>query len=79
LKRELKVGWPDSCKALMRQAKRGDVSAIKLHAQLIGEYEEKVKQEVTGNIETTNKYDFSGVPKDDLTKILETIQAAKKE
>jgi hypothetical protein len=75
---------PDIWKAHIRAAKRGDIPAIKLYYEMKRMLPEtKIKQEVSGPgggpVETKTAYDFSSVPKDDLMKILETIQAAKKE
>jgi hypothetical protein len=69
--------------SFVKEASRGSFQHGKVLLEMADLYTEKTKQEVSGPgggpVETKTAYDFSGVPKDDLTIILETIQAAKKE
>jgi hypothetical protein len=48
---ELKSEFGGSAKALIKKAHSGDVSAIKLHAQLIGEYTEKKEVEFPNGVD----------------------------
>lgn len=56
-KREMLVGWSDTAKSIMKSARRGDMSAAKLHAQLCGHLVEKQQIDVTETIKVMDLLD----------------------